>query len=76
MKYNKLLISAVSITAAVTLLAGCAAAGSGKSGKKDKQPDNDVTYEACETTVAMAGDSSATSCGNSVRKSRYFPKLF
>ena len=75
MKYNKLLISAVSITAAVTLLAGCAAAGSGKSGKKDK-PDNDVTYEACETTVAMAGDSSATSCGNSVRKSRYFPKLF
>ena len=57
MKYNKLLISAVSITAAVTLLAGCAAAGSGKSGKKDKQPDNDVTYEACETTVAMADDS-------------------
>ena len=56
MKYNKLLISAVSITAAVTLLAGCAAAGSGKSGKKDKQPDNDVTYEACETTVDMADD--------------------
>ena len=55
MKYNKLLISAVSITAAVTLLAGCAAAGSDKSGKKDK-PDNDVSYEACETTVAMADD--------------------
>lgn len=46
MKYNKFLISAVSITAAVTLLAGCAANAGGKSGKKDKDD-----YEPEETTV-------------------------
>lgn len=56
MKYNKLLISAVSVTAAVTLLAGCASAGSGKSGKKDKDNNTD-DYEICETTSALAGDS-------------------
>lgn len=56
MKYNKLLISAVSVTAAVTLLAGCVSAGSGKSGKKDKDNNTD-DYEVCETTSALAGDS-------------------
>lgn len=70
MKYNKLLISAVSITAAVTLLAGCAAAGSGKSGKKDK-PDNDVSYEACETTVAMADDGGVGYAASSYKSGDY-----
>ncbi len=70
MKYNKLLISAVSITAAVTLLAGCAASGSGKSGKKDK-PDNDVTYEACETTVAMADDGGVGYAASSYKSGDY-----
>lgn len=70
MKYNKLLISAVSITAAVTLLAGCAAAGSGKTGKKDK-PDNDVTYEACETSVAMADDGGVGYAASSYKSGDY-----
>lgn len=57
MKYNKLLISAVSITAAVTLLAGCASAGSGKSGGKKNNTADTADYEICETTAATAGDS-------------------
>ncbi|MBO4425641.1 MAG: DUF4349 domain-containing protein [Clostridiales bacterium] len=44
MKYRKLLISAVSITAAVTILAGCAAQSGGKS--KDKKTDD---YEPAAT---------------------------
>ena len=44
MKYRKLLISALSVTAAVTILAGCAAQSGGKS--KDKKTDD---YEPAAT---------------------------
>lgn len=69
MKYRKLLISALSVTAAVTILAGCAAQAGGKS--KDKKTDDyepaaaaecDEDYY-CAETVAYYDDYSSNSGG-------------
>ena len=49
MKYRKFLISAVTVTTALTLLAGCAAQAGGKS-KKDKDNED---YEPAETTICI-----------------------
>ena len=68
MKYRKLLISALSVTAAVTILAGCAAQAGGKS--KDKKTDDNepaATAECddyyCAETVAYYDDYSSNSGG-------------
>ena len=75
MKYRRLLISAVSVTAALTLLAGCAAQSGGKSKAKDKDDSEPAETVACaddyycEETVAYYDEYADSSSGGLSYKS-------